>query len=63
VLGVSGAWIEQLTALEPYRPIFIGAMLISLTLAFRELYVVPQRCQPGESCANTAPVLEEDCQS
>jgi mercuric ion transport protein len=23
-LGISGAWIGQLTALEPYRPIFIG---------------------------------------
>jgi hypothetical protein len=22
-LGISGAWISQLTALEPYRPIFI----------------------------------------
>ena len=27
-LGISGAWISQLTALEPYRPIFIGVMLL-----------------------------------
>ena len=23
-VGISGAWIANLTALEPYRPIFIG---------------------------------------
>jgi mercuric ion transport protein len=51
-LGISGAWISQLTALEPYRPIFIGSMLIFLGLAFRQLYIVPARCAPGEVCAN-----------
>ena len=51
-LGISGAWISQLTALEPYRPIFIGAMLAFLGLAFRQLYIVPARCAPGEVCAN-----------
>jgi mercuric ion transport protein len=51
-LGVSGAWIGQLTALEPYRPIFIGVMLIFLALAFRQLYLLPPRCEPGESCAD-----------
>ncbi len=51
-LGISGAWIGQLTALEPYRPIFIGAMLVFLGLAFRQLYIVPVRCAPGEVCAN-----------
>src|SRR5882724_2955147 len=44
-LGISGAWISQLNALEPYRPIFIG-------VAFRQLYIVPARCAPGEACAN-----------
>jgi mercuric ion transport protein len=52
-LGVSGAWISQLTALEPYRPIFIGVMVIFLGLAFRQLYIVPARCAPGEACANS----------
>lgn len=51
-LGVSGAWIGHLTALEPYRPIFIGVTLIFLALAFRQLYLLPQRCEPGESCAD-----------
>ena len=51
-LGISGAWISQLTALEPYRPIFIGIMLVFVGLAFRQLYIVPARCAPGEACAN-----------
>lgn len=50
-LGISGVWISQLTALEPYRPIFIGLMVIFLGLAFRQLYIVPARCTPGEVCA------------
>jgi mercuric ion transport protein len=51
-LGISGAWISQLTALEPYRPIFIGVMLLFLGLAFRQLYIVPARCALDEACAN-----------
>lgn len=51
-LGVSGAWIAQLTALEPYRPVFILATLVFLGLAFRQLYLLPQRCKPGEACAD-----------
>ena len=51
-LGISGAWISQLTALEPYRPIFIGITLVFMGLAFRQLYIAPARCAPGEACAN-----------
>jgi mercuric ion transport protein len=51
-LGISGAWISQLTALEPYRPFFIGVMLVFISLAFRQLYIVPARCAPNEACAN-----------
>jgi mercuric ion transport protein len=51
-LGISGAWISRLTALEPYRPIFIGVMLAFIGLAFRRLYIVPARCAPEEACAN-----------
>jgi mercuric ion transport protein len=51
-LGISGAWISQLTALEPYRPIFIGLMLVFIGLAYRRLYIVPPQCAPGEACAN-----------
>ena len=51
-LGISGVWISQLTALEPYRPIFIGVTVVFLGLAFRQLYIVPARCSQGEACAN-----------
>ena len=51
-LGISGAWISQLTTLEPYRPIFLGITLVFIGLAFRQLYIVPARCAPGEACAN-----------
>lgn len=51
-LGVGGAWISNLTALEPYRPIFIGLTAGFMVLAFRQLYIVPARCAPGAACAN-----------
>lgn len=50
-LGVSGAWVSQLTALEPVRPVFIGAALVFLGLAFRKLYLVPQVCESDKPCA------------
>ena len=53
-LGIGGAWIGHLTALEPYRPIFIGAVLAFLFLAFRKLYLTPAACAPGEACAAPA---------
>ncbi len=51
-LGIGGAWIGNLTALEPYRPIFVGITLLFLGLAFRRLYLVPQECEPGKPCAD-----------
>jgi mercuric ion transport protein len=52
-LGVSGAWIANLTALEPLRPILIGVTLVFLALAYRRLYGVAQVCAPGTACADT----------
>jgi mercuric ion transport protein len=37
-LGFSGAWIGNLTVLEPYRPIFIGVALVALFFAWRRIY-------------------------
>ena len=50
-LGISGAWIGNLTALEPYRPIFIGLTLLFLGLAFRQLYLLPPTCTTNDVCA------------
>jgi len=54
MLGISGSWISNLTALEPYRPIFIGITLLFLGLAFRKLYLVPQSCAIESPCARPA---------
>jgi len=51
-LGIGGAWISNLIALEPYRPIFIGLTLVFLGLAYRKLYATPQVCEPGVACAD-----------
>ena len=50
-LGIGGAWIANLTALEPLRPWFITATLLFLGLAFRRLYLQPQVCEPAAACA------------
>jgi len=49
--GFSGAWIGNLTALEPYRPIFIGAALVALFFAGRHIFRPAAACKPGEVCA------------
>ncbi len=41
-IGVSGAWIGTLTALEPFKPFFIAATLILLGLGFRQVYFRPK---------------------
>ena len=51
-LGVGGTWIASLTALEPYRPIFVGLTLLFLGVAFRRLYLAPQNCEVGALCAD-----------
>lgn len=51
-LGIGGTWISNLTAMEPYRPIFIGLTLLFLGLTFRRRYLVPQVCTPGTPCAD-----------
>lgn len=50
-LGVSGAWIANLTQLEPYRPLFIGAAIVALLLAYRRIWRAPAACEPGQICA------------
>jgi mercuric ion transport protein len=50
-LGFSGAWIGNLTALEPYRPIFIGGAVVALFFAWRSIFRPARTCQAGEICA------------
>ena len=50
-LGFSGAWIGNLSALEPYRPWFIGVAVIALFFAGRRIFRPASACKPGEVCA------------
>lgn len=50
-LGFSGAWIGNLTVLEPYRPVFIGAALVAMFFAWRRIFRPVAACKPGEVCA------------
>jgi mercuric ion transport protein len=53
MVGVSGAWISNLTLLEPYRPVSIGVALVFMGLAWRRIYRAPAaaECEPGTMCA------------
>ena len=50
-LGLSGAWIGNLTLLEPCRPLFIGGALGALFFAGRRIFRPVQTCEPHEVCA------------
>lgn len=51
-LGVSGAWIGNLTALEPYKPYFAAVALVFIGLGFHQVYVKPKKaCADGSYCA------------
>ena len=50
-LGFSGAWISNLTLLQPYQPVFIGAALVAMYFAGRRIYRSDSDCTPGKVCA------------
>jgi mercuric ion transport protein len=50
-LGISGAWIGNLTLLEPYRPFFIAAVLALFGWAGWKVYRPVEACEPGTACA------------
>lgn len=51
-LGISGAWIGNLTALEPYKPVFALIALGFIGAGFRQVYFRrPTTCEPGSYCA------------
>jgi mercuric ion transport protein len=51
MLGFSGAWIGNLSALEPYRPLFIGGALAALCFAWRQIFRPKAACEPDQVCA------------
>lgn len=51
-LGISGAWIGNLTALEPYKPYFAALALVCIGLGFRQVYFKAKpTCVDGSYCA------------
>jgi mercuric ion transport protein len=51
-LGIGGAWIGNLTALEPYQPIFIAITLGFLAAGYYLVYRKPAvACAEGTACA------------
>ena len=52
-LGVSGAWIGSLSALEPYKPWFAAVTMLFLGVGFWQVYWKPkQDCEEGSYCAS-----------
>ncbi|MFQ5356084.1 MAG: mercuric ion transporter MerT [Mariprofundaceae bacterium] len=52
-LGFGGAWVSNLTDLEPYRPIFIGIAFVALFMAYQRIYRprAKQQCEANSVCA------------
>lgn len=44
MLGIGGAWVNNLVELAPYQPVFIGLTLIFFGIAFGQLYLVRPVC-------------------
>jgi len=51
MLGISGSWIGNLSALEPYRPFFIVLAIVLIGLAYRKIYLLPKSCSTDAVCA------------
>ena len=57
-LGISGAWIANLTALEPYKPYVAAVTLALLGYGFWHVYFKPKPpCEDGAYCARPQSAL------
>lgn len=57
-LGVSGAWIANLTALEPYKPYVAAVTLALIGLGFWRVYFQPKaECAADSYCARPQSTL------
>ena len=55
-LGIGGAWIGNLTALAPYKPLFVAATAGMLGYGFYLVYWKPrQACADGAACTRAVP--------
>lgn len=51
MMGISGAWIGNLAALEPYRLLFMAIAGLALFMAWRQIWRPEPSCAPGQVCA------------
>jgi mercuric ion transport protein len=51
-LGLGGAWVSGLRALEPLFPVFVAIAIAAFGFAFWRLYIAPKRCGPEVACAS-----------
>jgi mercuric ion transport protein len=57
-LGVSGAWIGNLSALAPYNPLFVAITLACLAGGFWHVYLRRRpACLPGSQCARPSSAM------
>lgn len=49
MLGFSGSWLSNLTALEPFKPIFLLFALVAMAMAWWRIY--RPKCQDGDVCS------------
>ncbi|MBL8711045.1 MAG: mercury transporter MerT [Rhodospirillaceae bacterium] len=55
-LGIGGAWIANLTALAPYKPLFVAATAALLGYGFYSVYWKPKyACAADAACARPLP--------
>jgi len=54
-LGISGAWIANLTALAPYKPYFAAGTLVLLGYGYYLVYAKPKQACADGSCARPLP--------
>ena len=52
-VGISGAWISNLAALEPFRPYALGVAALCMAFAYQRIYRTPfaEACKRGTLCA------------
>lgn len=49
-LGIGGAWMSNLTALEPYQPYFLIATVVMLGAGFYNVYRKPKNACSADAC-------------
>ena len=58
-LGIGGAWIANVSAFEPFRPVFLLLTLVFISLTFKKLYLTPQKCESDKACANDRAIKKQ----